>query len=210
MASTSAVAAAGTLFNCCSRARPRAVGALLASPAAVQQQTAHKSTQSKKSRRRPERPPGPALTPPGTNAKPAPANRPKRYLTHYGIPPLHPSLTTSNPEKRINRREVEKAQRPDFEKIWKLEGDLAVERDESKAAGLSEQLEKLRLGQPKRHPLWAFFREKTKEDHEDELQYLSASDKGEGSSRPSEFSLAMSIQKPDAKSGKSGEHNRLA
>jgi hypothetical protein len=106
----------------------------------------------------------------------------------------------------LNRREVERAQQPDFKKIWKLEADLANERDDGKTDGLVKQLEKLRLEQPKRHPLWAFFREKTKEDHDDELQYLSADQKGDGSNRPGEFSLAVSIQRPDAKMGRSGTH----
>lgn len=198
MASTSALAS--TLLQCCSR--PRASASALS---VVVVQTASKSTQSKKSRKRPERPPGPARTPPGTNAKPAPAGRPKRYLTRYGIPPLHPSLTTNDPSKRIDRRAVEKAQRPDFEKIWRLESELAVEQDQAKVKKLREQIAAVRAAQPRRHPLWAFFREKTQADHEDEQEYLSAEQKAEGSSRPGEFSLAVSIQKPVAKIGNSGK-----
>lgn len=103
---------------------------------------------------------------------------------------------------------MEKAQRPDFENIWKLESELLAvpnDKEATKIEKLRRQIADLRAKQPRRHPLWAFFKEKTEADHEDELQYLSAEQQAEGSSRQGEFSLAVSIQKPAAKLANAGK-----
>ena len=143
-------------------------------------------------------PPGPKDTPPGTNAKPPAAHRPKRYATRYGVPPLHPTLLATGADK-LSRAATEKAQSPDYKKVWTLE-DQIVGGTTSKAREKARlELEQLRKDQPKRHPLWAFFAEKTQKEMDEEAKA------GGSSSSAGQHSLAVSLQKPDALAGNSGE-----
>jgi hypothetical protein len=150
---------------------------------------------------------GPKNTPPGTNAKPGATGRPKRYDTTYGIPPLNPAMFRKGAEK-LNRQAEEKAQQPDFEKMWRLQDEIssttsARERDEK-----VQQLADLRANQPKRHPLWAFFHEKTKRDQEDAEKHVTFGKDANGQETippAGYYSLAYSLDKPNREASRSGE-----
>lgn len=147
-------------------------------------------------------PPSRHKTPKGTNAKPAAKGRPNRYDTTYGIPPLNPALYKRGPEK-LDRNKFEKAQRPEWERIWKLEDEIATTASESKKAQLAEQLQQLKANQPWRHPLWAFFHEKSRTEYEEELREREQA--GLTDDFPGAYSLAYSLEAPNKAEGTSGE-----
>lgn len=135
-------------------------------------------------------------TPPGTNAKGDPHGRPKRDDTTYGIPPLHPSLYLRGKQK-LSQADVERAQRPDFEAIWAAERSLAVLQDtEPEYKKAAQKLHELRSSMPKRHPLWAFFHEKTAKDAQDEVEArrIRREKTGHTATEPDEFSLAYALE----------------
>ena len=83
-----------------------------------------------------------------------------------------------------------------------------TEKARSKAR---EDLDALRRNQPKRHPLWAFFHDKTQAEVEEDVQYrlqrrskVGTASEAEESTEPGAYSLAYSLQKPDTAAGKSG------
>jgi len=134
-------------------------------------------------------------TPKGTNTKPGPRGRPNRYDTTYGIPPLHPALQRKGAEK-LDRNAFEAAQRPDYAAIWKLEDEISTTTNEGKKGQAMEQLQRLRQNHPWRHPLWAFFHEKNRAEHEEELR--------EKPTHPGANSLAYSLETPNKAEGTSG------
>lgn len=110
---------------------------------------------------------------------------------------MHPSLLATGADK-LSREATEKAQSPDYKKLWTLE-DQIVGGTTSKAREKARvELEQLRRDQPKRHPLWAFFAEKTQKEMDEEAKA------GGSSSSAGQHSLAVSLQKPDALAGNSG------
>lgn len=168
------------------------------------------STSQAGARQKPAKSAGRKDTPPGTNAKPAAAGRPKRYKTTYGIPALHPSLLASiRGEGSLNRNERERAQWPDYAKIWQLEDKVQQARS---GKGNSKDLEKnqsalleLRRDQPKRHPLWAFFHEKSQEELEGELRNRSEKSEDIATAAPGTYSLASALEAPNKSAGTSGQ-----
>lgn len=154
---------------------------------------------SKKNSQRKRSPPkGPKNTPPGTNKKPDPPGRPKRYDTTYGIPPLHPAMYRKGANK-LNREAEEKAQRPDFETLWRLQEEASASTSKNEIAEKRKQIAELRANQPRRHPLWAFFREVTKRDIED-MQHFKPVEKGpdgEEKPYPGYYALGSSVLRPN-------------
>lgn len=168
--------------------------------------SASTSSGSKKSKAKKEPPKGPKNTPAGTNAKPPAAGRPKRYDTTYGIPPLNPALFRRGAD-RLNREVVEKAQQPDYEKIWRLQDEIAATTSSREFEEKSKQLAELRANQPRRHPLWAFFHEKTKRDAEDVEKHAKFTKGRDGVDvpPPGYYSLANSLDRPNREASRSGE-----
>lgn len=148
-------------------------------------------------------------TPPGTNAKAAPAGRPKRDRTTYGIPPLNPRLLARGDEK-LSRAAEEQKQLPNYDAIWLAEGEVtAAGENESKRSAALEKVQRLRAAAPERHPLWAFFHEKSQDEVEADRKDKLAKGKGkaldEAAPSSGEYSLAYSLKIPDVTAGRSGE-----
>ena len=133
------------------------------------------------------------------------SGNPKRDRTTYGVPPLHPSLLAKG-ENKLSRAKVEQGQLPDYSKIWSLEDRLMGETKEDKRKGLAEELANLRLGSPRRHPLWAFFHEKTRIDYENEQTDYEVRKVVDKETQPGYYSLAYSLVKPDKTYSTSGTH----
>ncbi|KAK9897797.1 MRP-L47-domain-containing protein [Cystobasidium minutum MCA 4210] len=163
------------------------------------------SGSSKKSPRKAEPPKGPKNTPPGTNAKPAASGRPKRYDTTYGIPPLHPAMYRTGANK-LKREVEEKAQQPDFEKLWRLQDEIASTTNARELEQKTKELAELRANQPRRHPLWAFFHEKTKRDAEDLDKYAkwTKGPNGEDIPPPGYYALGNALNRPNREASRSG------
>lgn len=162
---------------------------------------------SRKSKRNAAKPPkGPKNTPPGTNAKPPASGRPKRYDTTYGIPPLRPEMYLKGAEK-LNREIEERAQQPDYEKLWRLQDEISAGTNEREISNKTKELEELRVKQPRRHPLWAFFHERTRAGAEDAEKYMTFKTDSEGKelAPPGYFSLGFSLDKPDRAASTSGK-----
>lgn len=190
----------------CSRPTVSACSSLAASCSYSFSTSSTASGSSKKSKVKQEAPKGPKNTPPGTNAKPAASGRPKRYDTTYGIPPLNPAMYRTGAQK-LNREVEEKAQQPDYEKMWRLQDEVASTTSSREFEEKSKQLAELRANQPKRHPLWAFFHEKTKRDSEDmekNAKFTKGPD-GEDRAPRGYYSLANSIDRPNREASRSGK-----
>ena len=181
------------LLQCCRSASLQTASGVLVSAANLSTKSRVKTSKHK--------------TPPGTKARPAASGRPKRDRTTYGIPPLHPSLLLTGSE-RLNRQRAEREQRPDFEKIGRLQDDIALATTDKGLQKAKENLDKLRQNQPSRHPLWAFFHEKTPSEITEEKDMLTLA---EGASEdrlstvPGAYSLAHALEMPKKAAERSGQ-----
>lgn len=111
----------------------------------------------------------------------------------------------------MSRSEYEGKQWPDLEKIWDAEDTLSrPEVTAKEAEKATKTLLEQRQNQPKRHPLWAFFHEKSRADIDADLNLKIAAGKarqGDALTKGSGAnSLAYALETPDniaARSGKS-------
>lgn len=108
---------------------------------------------------------------------------------------------------KLKREVEEKAQNPDFEKMWRLQDEINSTTSSRELETKTKELEELRANQPRRHPLWAFFHEKTKRDAEDLDKYakFTKGPNGEDIPPPGYYALGNALNRPHREASRSGE-----